>query len=123
LQGYGIYYLALLIVQSILMGATIDYGILFTDYYRERRQSMDIKAALVSAYSGSIHTILTSGLIMVLVTGIVGFCFEDPVVGQICRTIAIGALSAILLILLVLPGMLATFDRGVAGNRRKRKTE
>jgi predicted RND superfamily exporter protein len=123
LQGYGIYYLALLIVQSILMGATIDYGILFTNYYRERRRELDVKHALISAYSGSIHTILTSGLIMVLVTGVVGFCFEDPVVGQICSTIAIGALSAILLILLVLPGMLATFDRFVVGKKRKQATE
>ena len=29
-----VYYLSLLIVQSILMGATIDYAILFTNYYR-----------------------------------------------------------------------------------------
>ena len=35
LQGYSIYFLALLIVECILMGATIDYGILFTNYYRE----------------------------------------------------------------------------------------
>jgi predicted RND superfamily exporter protein len=113
LQGFSIYYLALLIVQSILMGATIDYGILFTNYYREKREVMDSKGALKAAYEGSVHTILTSGLIMILVTGIVGYCFEDPVVGQICRTIAIGALSASSLILFVLPGLLATFDRFV----------
>ena len=35
--GGSIYYLALLIVECILMGATIDYGILFTSYYREMR--------------------------------------------------------------------------------------
>lgn len=31
----SMYYLALLIVECILMEATIDYGILFTNYYRE----------------------------------------------------------------------------------------
>lgn len=111
LQGYSIYYLALLIVQCILMGATIDYGILFTTYYREKRQTMEAKDALTAAYDGSIHTILTSGLIMILVTGIIGYCFSDPTIGQICRTISIGALSATLLILFVLPGLLAALDR------------
>lgn len=33
-----VYYLSLFIVQSILMGATIDYAILFTNYYRELRK-------------------------------------------------------------------------------------
>ena len=111
LMGYSIYYLALLIVQCILMGATIDYAILFTNYYRESRKTMDIKDAIKSAYEGSIHTILTSGLIMVVVTGAIGFSPVDPTIGQICQTISIGALSAILLILFVLPGLVAALDK------------
>lgn len=107
LQGYSIYYLALLIVQCILMGATIDYSILFTNYYLESRRAMGAKEALAAAYNGSIHTILTSGLIMVLVTGAVGYLFSDPTIEQICQTISIGALCATLLILFVLPGLLA----------------
>ena len=112
--GYSMYYLAILIVQCILMGATVDYGILFTNYYRENRRHMGIREALESAYEGSIHTILTSGLIMILVTGIIGFSPADPTIGQICQTISIGALAATLLILFVLPGLLAAFDRFVS---------
>ena len=121
LAGYSMYYLAVLIVQCILMGATIDYGILFTNYYRENRKTMDIQGALLSAYNGSIHTILTSGLIMVLVTGAIGFSPVDPTIGQICRIISIGALSAILLILFVLPGLIATCDRFVTKDKKKKK--
>lgn len=123
LAGYSIYYLALLIVQCILMGATIDYGILFTNYYRENRKTMDIKGALLSAYNGSIHTILTSGLIMVIVTGAIGMSPVDPTIAQICRIISIGALSAILLILFVLPGLIATCDRFVTKDKSKKKKE
>ena len=112
--GYSMYHLAILIVQCILMGATVDYGILFTNYYRENRRYMGIREALESAYEGSIHTILTSGLIMILVTGIIGFSPADPTIGQICQTISIGALAATLLILFVLPGLLAAFDRFVS---------
>lgn len=118
LMGYSIFYLALLVVQCILMGATIDYGILFTNYYRENRKTMDIKEALVAAYNGSIHTILTSGLIIVVVTGIIGFSPVDPTIAQICQTISIGSLSAILLILFVLPGLLAAFDKLVVKRKK-----
>lgn len=120
LMGYSIFYLALLVVQCILMGATIDYGILFTNYYRESRKTMDVKDALTAAYNGSIHTILTSGLIMVIVTGVIGFSPVDPTIAQICQTISIGSLSAILLILFVLPGLLAAFDKLIVGKKKNK---
>lgn len=115
IQGYSIYYLALLIVECILMGATVDYAILFTNYFKENRKTMDCRDALIAAYNGSIHTILTSGLIMVLVTGIVGYAFANPTVGQICQTISKGALCAILLIVFILPGVLSIFDKFING--------
>ena len=120
LMGNSIFYLALLVVQCILMGATIDYGILFTNYYRENRKTMDVKDALTAAYNGSIHTILTSGLIMVIVTGVIGFSPVDPTIAQICLTISIGSLSAILLILFVLPGLLAAFDKLIVRKKKEK---
>ncbi len=122
-QGYSIYFLALLIVECILMGATIDYGILFTNYFIENCKMMETKDAIQEAYKGSIHTIMTSGLIIVLVVGIVGYSAVDPTIGQICRTIAIGALSAILLILFVLPGMLAGFKRLIVRKKNSDKAK
>ena len=124
-QGYTIYFLALLIVECILMGATIDYGILLTNYYRENRKKMPSREALAAAYTGSIHTIMTSGLIMVLVTGIIATFYDDPTVSQICRTISIGVASAIVLIVIVLPGVLATFDKAITKERKafKRKSK
>ncbi len=110
-QGYQIYFLALLIVECILMGATIDYGILFTSYYREKRNHLEPPEALKAAYDGSIHSIMTSGVIIVLITGIFGYVYPDPTVAEICRTIATGALSAILVILFMLPGQLSALDR------------
>ena len=110
LSGSGIYYLALLMVQSILMGATIDYAILFTNYYREKRLDMNIPDTLREAYGGSINTILTSGSIIVLCTVILGYAFPNPTIGQICHTIAKGASCALILIIFVLPGALAALD-------------
>ena len=118
LQGYSIYYLALLIVQCILMGATVDYGILFTSNYRHARARMGVAPALESAYVCSIHTVMTSGLIIVLVCGAIAMFGSDPTIGQICQTLSLGAACTIALILVFLPGILATLDRWVAGKGR-----
>lgn len=111
LQGNTIYYLALLIVQCILMGATIDYGILFTNYYVENRKTENVLEALKKAYAGAIHTISTSGLILVIVTAIVGNGFKEPTVAAIVKTLSIGSFVAIVLILFILPGVLACCDK------------
>ena len=121
LQGYSIYNLALLIVQCILMGATVDYGILFTSNYRHARARMGVAPALESAYVRSIHTVMTSGLIIVLVCGAIAMFGSDPTIGQICQTLSLGAACTIALILVFLPGILATLDRWVAGKGRLRK--
>ena len=118
LQGYSIYYLALLIVQCILMGATVDYGILFTSNYRDARARMGVAPALESAYVRSIHTVMTSGLIIVLVCGAIAMFGSDPTIGQICQTLSLGAACTIALILVFLPGILAALDRWVAGKGR-----
>ena len=120
LFGGSIYYLALLIVQCILMGATIDYGILFTNYYIENRRNAGTFEAVRKAYEGAIHTIATSGLILVIVPSVVGRFFQDPTITAIVNTIALGSLAAIILILICLPGILITFDRLVI---RKSKSD
>ena len=111
-------YLAYLIAQSILMGATIDYGILFTNYYKEYRLSKPIDESIRSAYRGSIRTIMTSGLIMVAAPGVMALMVDDMAISAIVSSIAIGAFAAILLIMLVLPGVLVAFDRFVVRTKK-----
>jgi len=110
LGGNSMYYLAYLIVQGILMGATIDYSILFTSYYLRARKENDIKGALEAAYRGSSHSILTSGIILSLVPGVMYYTMQDPVIALILRSLAIGAFAVLLIILCLLPGVLAALD-------------
>lgn len=112
LGGSTMLYLAYLIVQSILIGATIDYGILFTNYYLGfRREGLEISYALQKAYRGSIHTIMTSGLIIILAPFIMSKLLTDPTICSILSSLTFGALSVILLIILILPALLAALDR------------
>ena len=119
----SIYYLALLIVQSILMGATIDYGIVFCNFYMDGRKTMDVTDALRSAYEGSIHTIMTSGSILVLVLAALGILVSSPMISEVSTTLSIGALVAMLLILLVLPGMTVCCDRLINRNKTGEKAK
>ena len=113
LGGHQMNYLAYLVTQSILMGATIDYAILFTDYYREKRMYLPIWQALRKSYKNTIHSIMTSGLILILCPYIMSMLLTDPTISLILQSISVGALSAILLIIFVLPGLLAAFDKVV----------
>ena len=110
LGGNAILFMAYFIVQSILMGATIDYSILFSHYYRDARKTLDRPSSLKAAYRGSIHTISTSGMIIVLGTGIMMLVVSDPVIVPVLKSISGGSLIAILLILLVLPALLSLTD-------------
>lgn len=121
LQGEGTYYLALIIVQAILMGATIDYAILFTEYYRGLRRTEDVRGALAGAYRGSFMTILTSSSILIGVTLVVGIVIKDPAVSQICLTISKGSFFATMLVVFVLPALLAVFDPLIRGKDKKKK--
>ena len=117
LNGGRLLYLAYLIMQSILMGATIDYGILFTNNYREARASTSKIDSIRKAYLASTHTIFTSGTIMTLAPFAMSIMIDDATIATILRCIAAGALAAVLLIIFVLPGLLAAFDRFVVGRK------
>lgn len=110
-------YLAYLISQSILMGATIDYGILYANYYKEFRRTLTKREAAKAAFHGTIPTVMTSGTIMVVAPGIMAWLVEDVTISAIVGCIAIGAAAAILLILFVLPAVLVALDRFVVRSK------
>ncbi|MBR4809245.1 MAG: MMPL family transporter [Bacteroidales bacterium] len=115
------YFLAYLITQSILMGATIDYSILFVSYYRKSRLHHGVADSLAEAYNGSCHSILTSGLILTVAPYAMSYMISDAMVISILRSIAVGAMVAILIILFILPGMIAIADSIVAPRRAIKK--
>ena len=124
LTGSSIFFIALIIVQSILMGATIDYAILFTSYYVENRSyfKMNIRDALISTYNRSINAILTSASILIIVTAIVGN-MATAIAAAVCQAISLGTFCATLIVLILLPALLATLDRFVVKSPREKASE
>ena len=106
------FFIPLILVQCILMGSMIDYGILFTTYYIEVRKEFSIEDALPEVMKRATHSILTSSLLIVMVTLICGR-FMTGAVASILTTLGIGSLCAILLVLFVLPSFLVIFDKHI----------
>ena len=117
--GSSVYFISLIIVQAILMGATIDYAIVYTTYYKESRATMDIQNAIINAYNKSIHTILSSSSILIIVTLIVA-SFASAIAAKICETISQGTLCAVILVIFVLPSILAVLDKFVCKDVNKK---
>ncbi len=115
LINFDMFYLALIIVQSIMMGATIDYGIIFTTYYLEQRQKLPREDSIREAFHGSMQTILTSSTILIVAVGILSFAFSEVATRQICRILSTGCLTATVLVIFILPAVLACLDRLVIG--------
>ena len=106
----NIYFLSLIIVQSLLMGATIDYAIMFTEQYVKARNSgLDVNKSVVRGYNKSIQAILTSAGVLTLVTAIVGN-FASSTAAKICKAISDGTFFSTILILLLLPALIAACD-------------
>lgn len=108
--GSPMLYISYLIIQGVLMGATIDYSILFTNYYRHCRTIMGVRKSLAVTYYRTFNSILTSGLILIIVPLVMSYTTKDQLTGSIFHSLAMGALAVIFLILLVMPGVLAALD-------------
>ena len=118
--GENVYFISILIVQSILMGATIDYAILYTTYYLENRKDKGIKEAIIASYNSSINTILTSSSILIIVTLIIAN-FTSAIASKICKTVSEGTLCSTILILTLLPAVLALWDKFIIKSKKQEK--
>ena len=112
LMGQPIFFMCYLICLSIQMGATIDYGIMVCDQYRNlRRSGKAAGEALTEALHKSLPTILTSGIILVTAGYVVGKRCSVYYIASIGALLARGALISAILVLTLLPALLLICDR------------
>lgn len=121
LMGDGIYFICYLLAMAIQMGATIDYGILLTDRYKQFRSQCGRKEAMQKALNASITTILTSGLILIIAPLIIHAVSSMPVVSEIGLMVGRGALTSVLTVLFILPQILVLFDKIIEKTTFKQK--
>ncbi len=109
--GSDLYYIGYLIISSVQLGATIDYGILFTDRYREYRKQMGKKRAAMKTIQSCTMSILTSASILTVSGIVLGAISTNGVLSQLGILIGRGAVISFILVIFVLPGLLMIFDK------------
>lgn len=110
-SGSDLYYIGYLIISSVQLGATIDYGILFTDRYREYRKQMGKKRAAMKTIQSCTMSILTSASILTVAGIVLGTISTNGVLSQLGILIGRGAVISFILVIFVLPGLLMVFDK------------
>ena len=106
----AIFYIAYLIISSIQLGATVDYAILFTDRYKEMRQTCAKKEAVVQTISAVAVSVLTSASVLTVVGFLLGIFSTHGLLSQLGYFLGKGTLCSLAIVLFVLPGLLYLFD-------------
>ncbi len=116
--GQSIFYIAYLIISSIQLGATVDYAILFTDRYKEMRQTYDRKEAVVQTVSAVAVSVLTSASVLTVVGFLLGIFSTHGLLSQLGYLLGKGTICSLAIVLFVLPGLLYLFDKMIVKDKR-----
>ena len=111
LANEPMFFLSYLIVSSIQMGATIDYAIVITSRYMVLREECESKNKAISrTLNEAFPTIITSGTIMAASGFVIGFLTSNATIASLGKTLGIGVLISMILVMFVLPVLLYLFD-------------
>lgn len=110
IQHESLYFLGYLIVNSIQMGANIDYAIVISSHYTDLKKEMRPKEAIVAALNEAFPTIFTSGTILAVAGALIGVMTTNPVIAAIGTCLGRGTVISIVLVMAVLPQILLIGD-------------
>lgn len=108
--GTSIFYIAYLIISSVQLGATVDYAILFTERYKEYRESLNKKDAIIQIVSTVFASILTSGSALTVVGFLLGYMTTHGLLSQLGFLLGKGTICSLIIVFFVLPGLLYLLD-------------
>jgi predicted RND superfamily exporter protein len=119
--GDPMFFMSYIMSMCILMGATIDYGILLSTNYVRARETLDRDEALAKAMNGALPTIFTSGIILMVCGAVVGFIASQTSISSVGFLLFRGTLVSTIMVTIVLPALLYMLDRLVIGLTLKSK--
>ena len=103
-------YIGYLVINTVQLGATIDYAILMTNGYLSNRRLMPKREAVVGTLSTNFESILTSGLILTTAGLCLGLESSLEVVAELGILLARGTILSMAMVVLALPALLMIFD-------------
>ncbi len=113
LSGKYMVYIGYLIISTVQLGATVDYGILFTQHYVGNRGTKSKHEAVAATVSQTFGTLLTPALILASAGLVLNLVSSLEVVSQLGAVLGRGALISFIMVNLFLPGLLIVFDSAI----------
>ena len=110
-SGSMLCYIGYLILNTVQLGATVDYAILLTTHYTENRRTLTKKEALKTTMREVFGSILVSGTILSLSGFALWFTSSNQIVSDIGLLLGRGTILSMLLVVFFLPAALTVFDR------------
>ena len=112
--GDSLNYLGFLVINTVQLGATVDYAILFTDTYRKHHRSMPPRQALARTLGTSFQSILVSASILTSAGLVLWLTSTNNIVSLLGLLLARGTLLSFFLVVTFLPAALLIFDKLIA---------
>lgn len=113
ITGTPLVFIGYLVISTVQLGATVDYGILMTQHYLDHRKVMGRKEAsmkTIQTVAGSIippaFILSAAGYLLYLVSSI-------QVVKEIGHVLGRGAVLSLVIVLVLLPNLLYVCDRAI----------
>ena len=105
-------FIASIVVGTIQLGATIDYAILMSNKYLNDRKEIGNKyAAMTETLRTTVPSIIVSALCFFAATVGVAAYTKIDMIGAICELLCRGSIISMLVVILILPSLLLTFDK------------
>ena len=121
LMGDGIFFMSYIVATCILMGATIDYGILMSSNYVADRADFDRKKSLELSVEAAMPTVFSSGMILTVYGFVIHFISSQNSISTVGLLLGIGAVCSVVMITVVLPSLLYLLDAFVLKLSIKKK--
>lgn len=112
--GDEINYLGYLVINTVQLGATVDYAILFTNTFIRYRRQMPVNQALMKTWGETFKSLLVSASILALAGCVLWLTSSNNIVSILGLLLFRGTILSFLLVMTFLPACLRLFDKPIA---------
>ncbi|MGN1040101.1 MAG: efflux RND transporter permease subunit, partial [Candidatus Fimimonas sp.] len=115
------FFMSYIVTTCILMGATIDYGILMSTNYVRYRATLNKQQALYKSVEAALPTVFTSGMILTVCGFVIAAVASQNAISAVGLLVGKGTLVCVIMITLVLPSVLYLLDNFILSLSWKNK--
>lgn len=109
--GNSLSYIGYLVINTVQLGATVDYAILLTETYTKNRKVMKKKEALKVSIGETFSSILTSAIILAGAGFCLGIVSTNTIISELGILLGRGTVLSMIMVICLLPALLTIFDK------------